>query len=201
MQTQAMTPYAQPSLPRAMRIPSLATARLPVTPAANDAHPQSRTLRFESLIAPHREVLSRVAFRLCGHRETAEDLVQETLTRAWARLDQLREPTAAKAWAFMILRNEHARTFQRRALPMVELEPDLLADEDTAPCEDEMALHEAVEALPESYRIPLVMAAFGGHELCEIASHLCIKTGTVKTRLFRARQMLRTALTASERVH
>ncbi len=153
-----------------------------------------RHARFDALLAVHLPALSRVAYRFCGHRETAEELVQETLLRAWKHLDQLRDDKAAKGWLFMILRRERARGYARQAPAASDIELERLTDDRSTPDTDRMALHEAIEALPAKYRTPLVLFSIGGYEVDEIASDLHLKRATVKTRLFRAREMLRRQL-------
>ncbi len=153
-----------------------------------------RYARFDALLAVHLPALSRVAYRFCGHRETAEELVQETLLRAWKHLDKLRDDKAAKGWLFMILRRERARGYARQAPAATAIELERLTDDKYAPDTDRMALHEAIEALPAKYRTPLVLFAIGGYEVNEIATDLHLKGATVKTRLFRAREMLRRQL-------
>ncbi len=154
----------------------------------------SRHARFDALLAAHLPALSRVAYRFCGHRETAEDLVQETLLRAWKHLDQLRDNKAAKGWLFMILRRERARGYERRAPTATDIELEGLTDGRFEPGIDRMALYEAIEALPAKYRTPLVLFAIGGFDVNEIATDLRLKGATVKTRLFRAREKLRQQL-------
>jgi RNA polymerase sigma-70 factor (ECF subfamily) len=152
---------------------------------------EARCARFDALLAAHLPSLSRVAYRLCGHRETAEDLVQETLLRAWKHMDNIRDDKAAKGWLFMILRREAARGFRRQNPRAAEIEVDRLTDGKFDSATDMMALYEAIETLPEKYRSPLVMFAMGGYDVKEIAADLQLRTATVKTRLFRAREKLR----------
>ncbi len=66
-------------------------------PARERAAENGQHARFDALLAVHLPAVSRVAYRLCGNRETAEELVQETLLRAWKHLDQLRDDNSAKS--------------------------------------------------------------------------------------------------------
>ena len=68
---------------------------------------------FEQLFAKYSADLQRYAFWLAGDRHIAEDLVQETLLRAWRSLDKLQNPAAAKSWLLTIVRRENARRFER----------------------------------------------------------------------------------------
>lgn len=163
-------------------------------PALGRIAENGRHARFDALLAVHLPALSRVAYRFCEHRETAEELVQETLLRAWKHLDQLRDDKSAKSWLFMILRRERARSYERQAPAATDIELERLTDDRFEPDTDRMALHEAIETLPVKYQTPLVLFAIGGYEVNEIATELCLKGATVKTRLFRAREMLRRQL-------
>jgi RNA polymerase sigma-70 factor, ECF subfamily len=163
-------------------------------PACRRAGEDARHTRFDALLATHLPALSRVAYRFCSHRETAEDLVQETLLRAWKYLDQLRDDKAAKSWLFMILRRERARGFQRKTADTVPFDFERLSDGKLDLGTDTMALYEAIDTLPVKYRAPLVLFAFGGYDVREVASDLQLKSATVKTRLFRAREKLRERL-------
>ena len=84
---------------------------------------------FEGLVRAYSSELYRFAYWLTRDRFSAEDLVQETFARAWSAWQSLREQGAAKSWLYMILRNEHARLFERRRLDIVE-DQDLDALED-----------------------------------------------------------------------
>ncbi len=163
-------------------------------PASGPSADDGRHARFDALLAVHLPALSRVAYRFCGHRETAEELVQETLLRAWKHLDQLRDDKAAKGWLFMILRRERARGYARQAPTATDIELERLAGDGFESDTDRMALYEAIEALPAKYRTPLVLFAIGGFDVNEIATDLRLKGATVKTRLFRAREKLRQQL-------
>ena len=166
---------------------TLANAQRPGTKVA-------RHTRFDALLAEHLPSLSRVAYRICGHRETAEDVVQETLLRAWKHMDHIRDEKAAKGWLFMILRRECARSFQRRTPLAAEVEVERLTDGMFESATDTMALYEAIETLPDKYRLPLVFYSIGGYDVKKIASELELNSSTVKSRLFRAREMLRDRL-------
>jgi len=169
-----------------------------VTPVSAKINEDARHARFEALLAAHLPALSRVAYRFCRHRESAEELVQETLLRAWRHLDKLRDEKSAKSWVFMILRREYARSFTRQTPPTIDIELERLSDGKFERSVDTMALYEAIETLPEKYKTPLVLFAIGGYDIKEIATDLQLKGPTVKTRLFRAREILREQLTEDQ---
>jgi RNA polymerase sigma-70 factor (ECF subfamily) len=154
-----------------------------------------RRRRFEALCAPLRADLYRFAFWLSRDRGVAEDVVQETLLRAWRSLDALAEDAAVKPWLLTIARREHARLHERRRLETVDVD-ELTANEDPAlsGTEDEQQvsdLRAAIHALPDDYREPLVLQVLMGFSTGEIAAQLGLTNGAVLTRLCRARRKLR----------
>lgn len=157
----------------------------------------SRQRQFEALTRAHAGDLYRFAYWLCGQDALAQDLVQETLLRAWKNLDALREAEAAKPWLLTILRREHARLHERRRLDTTELDDDLAEDAAWANPErhgDAAQLREAMSKLPYKYRQPLLLQVLGGMSCEEIAVELEQQPGAVMTQLFRARQKLKAIL-------
>jgi RNA polymerase sigma-70 factor (ECF subfamily) len=139
--------------------------------------------------------LLRFAWWLARDRSVAEDVVQETLIRAWKSRDELKDAAAARPWLFTIARREHARLYERKRLPTVDVEdaealgdPALASDGDTALLD----LRQAIMKLPDEYREPLVLQVLGGFTTAEIAAELNLTQAAVLTRLFRARNRLRT---------
>jgi len=122
-------------------------------------------------------------------------VVQETLIRAWKSREELKDPAAARPWLFTIVRREHARLFERKRLPLVDIDSiealgdPALATEGDAGLDD---LRRAIMQLPDEYREPLVLQVLGGFTTAEIASQLQLTQAAVLTRLFRARNRLRT---------
>ncbi len=163
------------------------------SPSINDQH-----ARFEALVSPHIAVLTRVAYRICSTRESAEDVVQESLLRAWRHLDRLKDPKAIKGWLFMILRNERNRAFRKLPPLGVDIDLEALASPQVDSDIDDLKLRCKVGALPEKYRTPLSLYAFEGYQINEISQTLGIKDATVKTRLFRAREKLRADIEVRE---
>ena len=85
------------------------------TPASQSAR-VTREDRFNALIGAYMNDLFRYAYWLSGDRSIADDLVQETLVRAWKSLDRLNDPKAVKGWLLTIVKRENARRFERKAL-------------------------------------------------------------------------------------
>jgi RNA polymerase sigma-70 factor (ECF subfamily) len=150
-------------------------------------------MALERLFATLRPELLRFAWWLARDRAVAEDVVQEAMLRAWRSRDALKDPTAVRGWLLTIVRREHARLYERKRLEIVDLD-EVIAAEDTqlAADGDEMVgLRLAMTQLPDDYRIPLVMQVLGGFSTDEIAQELTLSTAAVLTRLFRARNRLR----------
>jgi RNA polymerase sigma-70 factor (ECF subfamily) len=150
---------------------------------------------FDTLVGALSPELYRYAMGLCHNPDVAQDLVQETFLRAWRSQQTLRDVKTARAWLYTILRNEHARLYERRR-PEVR-DPHTLPEigvqgYDTST--EAFALRMALDELDLQYREPLLLQVLGGFSCKEIAEMLALKPNTVLTRLFRARKMLRAVL-------
>ena len=156
-------------------------------PGRDERAPITRLL--ESL----RPDLVRFAQWLARDRAIAEDIVQESLLRAWRSRDALKDAGAARAWLLTIVRREHARLYERKRLELVSLDDVLETHADPGLAQDDelLALRHAIMRLPIEYREPLVMQVVGGFSTEEIARELALSPTAVLTRLFRARNKLR----------
>jgi RNA polymerase sigma-70 factor (ECF subfamily) len=168
------------------------------TAIAETTHPETKpeTPSFAALVHAYGRDLHRYAYRLSGNIHTAEDLVQDTLLRAWRSLDKLQNRDAVKGWLFTIVRRENARRFQRVQGPVSDIPTEELPDShvtyDTST--EAFVLRRAIRALPVEYREPLVLQVIHGLSQQEIADRLGLTSAGVGTRLFRARQKLRESL-------
>ena len=95
----------------------------------------NRQHQFEALVRAYSTDLYRYAYWLCGQDALAQDLVQDTFLRAWRGLDKLREVAAVKAWLITILRREHARLFERKAMPSDDIDDFDLPDPQATPAQ------------------------------------------------------------------
>ncbi len=157
---------------------------------------ERRQAVFGSTVQGHIDDLYRYAYWLCRNRWRAEDLVQETLTRAWRGWAGLREPRVVKSWLYTILYHEFARN---AATPQAESgtpeEPqEPYVNDDPALALD---LGRALGQINEESRHALLLQVLGGFSCAEIAGVLGSTEGAVMTRLSRARQALRRALEPS----
>ena len=151
---------------------------------------------FNSLAKTHWQALYKYAYRLSGNKHTAEDLVQESLLRAWRSIDKLQNPAAIVGWLKTIVRRENARRFERfqpqeSNIPTEELGATRKTYDTST---EAFVLRRAIQALPDDYREPLILQVIHGFSQQEIAHRLGISSAGAGTRLFRARQKLRAAL-------
>jgi RNA polymerase sigma-70 factor, ECF subfamily len=173
---------------------------------------RAREDRFAALVLPHLDALHYAAMRLTRDASSAEDLVQETFLRAYRALHQLTQEESCRAWLMKIMTNillnqRHKRGRESLAMDIDELD---LSAADVAPwspqrvpeeperavsrkqfCED---LDQALHQLPEAFRIVVMLADVEGFSYKEVAETLQCPIGTVMSRLYRARQLLRKAL-------
>jgi len=156
-----------------------------------------RKQQFEQLVGAYTDDLYRFGVWLSHDREVANDLVQETMLRAWRAMDSLNDVGAVKSWLFTTLRRENARRFERKRLPLVDIDDYNPADVASQLPEDEIEdddMRNAIAQLPDNYREPLVMQALLGHSIAEIAEELGLTRSATMTRVFRARQKLKAQL-------
>ncbi len=159
---------------------------------------------FDILIARYKDSLFKFIYYNLPQREEAEDIAQESFLKAFLALPRLRNPRRFKTWLFSIALNlvrDHKREFKRKpSLPLEDLpgnlEPTALDDpSDDVENEDLLKrVREGIERLPSKLREVLILYDMQGFSYEEIASIVHCPLGTVKSRLFKARQMLREML-------
>ena len=154
----------------------------------------STRARFQVLCQSLRPDLLRFAFWLSRDLALAEDVVQDSMLRAWKARESLLNEAAAKPWFLTIIRREYARSFERKRFTIVDVD-ELIASEEpmlAAAGEQDLAdLRAAMFKLPDEYREPLVLQVLMGLSTAEIARELGLSGAAVLTRLFRARKQLR----------
>ncbi len=166
---------------------------------------------FETMVTEIHQPLMATALRLSRRRAEAEDLVQETLYRGFRSLASYRKGTRFRAWMFRILHNVFINRIRREGMAPSAVDPAEMSPADHPhPIPDirgigdlpDVADHHfddtvkaAVDAMPEVFRVPLVLFALGSLSYAEIAETLDIPIGTVMSRLHRARRNLREQLT------
>lgn len=160
----------------------------------------ARRRRFDALVGVFHADMYRYAAWLSRDRAIADDVVQESLLRAWKSLDALRDEGAAKHWLMTIVRRENARYFERQRLDTVDI--DNLSASQAAELADEPdpqveAMREEIFRLDDDYREPLVLQVLMGYSTSEIAELMGLKQGAVLTRLHRARHKLKASMEES----
>lgn len=157
----------------------------------------SKQNRYDALVRALHGDIYRYAYWLCGDKHIAEDITQETFLRAWRALDSLKDNKAAKAWLITILRRENARRFERKQFDYSDVEQETLVDKSSHSSEqltEQYLLRRQIGKLELEYREPLLLQIIGGFSGEEIAELLDLNRNTVMTRLFRARNQLKSAL-------
>ena len=131
---------------------------------------------------------------LCGDRERADDLVQETLFKAWNHLDSFQEGTNLKAWLFTILRNTYFSERRRRKREVEDVDGSYAAKLSSSPEQhghmDMQDFQEALSGLPDDQREALVLIGAAGFSYEEAAEISGCAVGTIKSRVNRARRRL-----------
>jgi len=157
---------------------------------------ENRHSRFERLVTTHLNDLYRYAYWLVGDHAVADDLVQETMLRAWRFLDKQTKPASSKSWLITILRRENARRFERYQPEFSDIPMEAIDAKqnhyDTST--EAFVLRRAIADLEPEYREPLLMQVIQGLSQKEIAIQLGISVAGAGTRLYRARQKLRNVL-------
>jgi RNA polymerase sigma-70 factor, ECF subfamily len=153
------------------------------------------------LVAEHHQAVYRYAYRLTGSAQDAEDLTQRVFLAAQRKIGQLRILDKARAWLFAILRNCFLKDRQRQRPVLaadLSLKMDLIAASPPRKGADRDQLQDALDQLPDIFRLVVVMFYFEECSYREIAERLEMPIGTVMSRLARAKGHLRSILFASE---
>ncbi|MCB2067081.1 MAG: sigma-70 family RNA polymerase sigma factor [Erythrobacter sp.] len=163
------------------------TRELPVR-SAEDKRAFKREL---TAVVPHLRAFAR---GLCGRPDMADDLVQETMLKAWAAQDRFEPGTSMRAWTFVILRNAYL-TDMRRNRFRGEYDEGVAERVLTAPAGQEEPihlsdLHRALLVLPAERREALLLVGAGGFSYEEAANICGCAVGTIKSRVGRARAAL-----------
>ena len=175
---------------------------------------------FERFVERYGDRIFGFGMRVCGEREDARDVVQDTLLQAFRSLKKLKEPEALKSWLYRVasnaclMRRRKGKFEPKRELSLEELMPagaeaaqveipdvSAMPDEEAARSEARRAVRRAIETLSPNYRIVLVLRDMEQLSTREVAHALGIAETAVKMRLHRARLMVRQQLVAAEGFH
>jgi len=173
---------------------------------AGDRDRTERRARFDAEALAQLDALYSFALKLTRGRDEAEDLVSDTLLRAFQRWEQYRLGTNIRAWLFTIL--YHAFVSRKRRIDAREVQP--LEDEEGREIFEavgdinpegtfynsfvDQEIVDAIQSLPEEYCAAVVMSDLHGLRYGEIAKVLGVPEGTIKSRLFRGRRLLQAQL-------
>jgi RNA polymerase sigma-70 factor (ECF subfamily) len=131
---------------------------------------------------------------LCGDKERADDLVQETLFKAWNHLDSFKEGTNLKAWLFTILRNTYFSERRKRRREVEDTDGSYAARLSTHPAQhghmEMQDFRAALVQLPDDQREALILVGAAGFSYEEAAEISGCAVGTIKSRVNRARNRL-----------
>ena len=182
-----------------------------MTIVSEEPRTQRQEAIFEQELLPHADALYNFAFHLTYNDADADDLVQETFMKAYRSIDSYHQGTNAKAWLFKILKNAFINEYRRKSrLPDTVNYEDYLRVEDSDDDgisgalvdirEDVFAgmmgdeVSGALNTLPPDFRTVILLCDLEGFSYEEIAKIVDIPIGTVRSRLHRARNMLKDKL-------
>jgi RNA polymerase sigma-70 factor, ECF subfamily len=138
--------------------------------------------------------LRAFAVSLCGNLDRADDLVQETLVKAWSNIGSFVEGTNLRAWLFTILRNIYYSEYRKRRREVADPDGTFAAKLATAPAQsghmDLLDFHAALQQLPSDQREALILIGASGMSYEEAAGICGSAIGTMKSRVNRARSRL-----------
>lgn len=149
---------------------------------------------FKQGLVSHLPNLRAFAYSLCGNMDRADDLVQETVMKAWAAMESYEAGSNMKAWLFTILRNVFYSECRKRKREVEDAEGALAAKLSVHAAQDgHMDLQDlsaAIQDLPEEQREALILVGATGASYEEAAEICGCAVGTIKSRVSRARQHL-----------
>ena len=165
---------------------------------------------FDEEFFPHMKALYNFAFHLTYDEENANDLVQETFLKAYRFIDSYQKGTNSKAWLFKILKNEFINNYRKKVKRPVNVDFEDVVnyhESDDASYVGSLDLRQeifqnmmgdeitiALNSLPVDFKTIILLCDIEGFTYEELAKILDIPIGTVRSRLFRARNMLKEKL-------
>lgn len=165
---------------------------------------------FEEEIVPHLDAMYNFALRLTSDPSDAEDLVQDTIVKAFRFFSSYEKGTNAKAWLFRILKNSYINNYRKQSKQPNQVDYDEVSEfyetiradrTDTSDLEDKMFrelvdddISQALDELPEDFRTVVLLCDVEGFTYEEIANMLDVPIGTIRSRLHRGRNLLKAQL-------
>lgn len=165
---------------------------------------------YDELILLYKDAVYGVIFRMVRNKHEAEDLTQEAFIKAYNSINSFNEEYAFSTWLFKIATNNCIDFFRKRKLSTQSMDqtirykdeaikqeyadPEQSSDKSLLASEKTKLIHQAIENLPEKYRTAIIMRHTEERSYEEIATMLDLPLGTIKARIFRAREMLKKSL-------
>lgn len=165
---------------------------------------------FNEEILPHLDALYNFGLRLTADPNDAEDLVQDTIVKAFRFFSSYEKGTNAKAWLFRILKNSYINNYRRKSKKPQEVDYDEVASfyetiraerTESSDLEDKMFrelidddLSNALDSIPEDFRTVVLLCDVEDFTYEEIANMLDVPIGTIRSRLHRGRNLLKAQL-------
>lgn len=165
---------------------------------------------FNEEIIPHLDALYNFGLRLTSDPNDAEDLVQDTIVKAFRFFSSYEKGTNAKAWLFRILKNSYINNYRKKSKKPQQVDYDEVSTfyetiraerTDTSDLEDKMfreliddELSNALDNIPEDFRTVVLLCDVEDFTYEEIANMLDVPIGTIRSRLHRGRNLLKAEL-------
>lgn len=167
---------------------------------------------YQELMANYYQRIYALIYQIIKNREETEDLVQDTFMKAFRALPDFNPQYAFSTWLYKIAYNNCIDIIRKRKLKMISLDHPIREDENQSPLSSEIEneepspeetllfsekqkhIQKAIEKLPEIYREVILLRHQEELSYEQISEILCLPVGTVKARIFRAREILKKAL-------
>lgn len=165
---------------------------------------------YDELILLYKDAVHGIIYRMVRNQQEAEDLTQEAFIKAYNSINSFNEEYAFSTWLFKIATNNCIDFFRKRKLKTQSMDqsirykddeikqeyadPERTADKEILASEKTKLIRQAIEQLPEKYRTAIILRHTEEKSYEEIAELLDLPLGTVKARIFRAREMLKKSL-------
>ncbi|MEE8417097.1 MAG: sigma-70 family RNA polymerase sigma factor [candidate division Zixibacteria bacterium] len=165
---------------------------------------------YKALFELHRQAIFHIAVKIVRNAEEAKDLVQETFIKAFGSLKTYNSTYRFSTWLYKIAANCSIDSIRKRKIDAMSLDRPIMTrngavqmevpdysyhpEHDLTAKRQRFSIEEAIESLPDRYREVIILRHKEDKAYEEIASHLRVPVGTVKARIFRARELLKKKL-------